>query len=102
MDLHGLGQKSIEDITADSLWLKSTVKEKKEGSLVEDLLPGLDSASASELEKLKLQSLEAQEPGRAAYIESLKAAIANGDYEVATDKLADALIDDGFSEFLID
>ena len=102
MDIHGIGQKNIEDITADSLWLTSTKEEKKEGSLIEDLIPNADSSSVSELEKLKVQTLEAQEPGRVAYLEKLKAAVANGTLDVPSEKLADALIDDGFIDFLID
>jgi anti-sigma28 factor (negative regulator of flagellin synthesis) len=102
MDLHGIGQKNIEDVNADSLWLANTTKEKKEGTLIEDLIPATDSSSVSELEKMKNKALEAQEPGRAAYLEKLKAAVANGTFEVSSDKLADALIDDGFIDFLVD
>jgi anti-sigma28 factor (negative regulator of flagellin synthesis) len=102
MDINGIGQKNIDDIKADSLWLTSTKPEKKEGSLIEDLIPGADSASVSELDKLKNQAAEAQEPGRAAYLEKLKAAVAEGKFDVATEDLADSLIDDGFINFLID
>lgn len=102
MDIHGIGQKNIEDIKADTLWLTSTTQEKKEGSLIEDLVPASDSASANELNKLKNQAAEAQEPGRAAYIEKLKLAVASGELDVATEDLADSLIDDGFLDFLID
>ena len=96
------GQKNIEDLKADALWLTSTKEEKKEGSIIDGLVPVSDSASVSELEKLKNQAISAEEPGRAAYIESLKAAVAKGELDVTSDVLANSLIDDGFLDFLID
>ena len=98
MDLNSIGQKSLENVNADSLWLEVTQKEIEEKKLLEELFPS-DSTSASELEQLKNHTKKADEPGRAAYIESLKLAAANGDLEIAAGDIAEAILDDGYEDF---
>ena len=102
MDIHGIGQKNIEEIKADTLWLTSTKEEKQSGSLIEDLIPAGDSSSTSQLEQLKAQVKNAQEPGAATRLEKIKEAVANGTFDVPSDILADRLMEDGFIDFLID
>ena len=103
MDLNGVGQKNIDEINKPSvLWSNPTEEKQAEEKVTGDVSTAKDAASSEALEKLKLQTLEAQEPGRAAYLEKIKAAVANGSYDVPADKLADSLIEDGFLDFLIE
>ncbi len=102
MDLNAIGQKNIEEISSGSLWFTKGTKEGDDtGSILEDVSSNYDSARATQLDSLKSEVKKAQEPGRAAYLEALKAAIADGDDLVSSDRLADALISDGFLEDLI-
>ena len=98
MDIQNLDLKSVDEIKAETLWNAEATKKAKGESIVEHLAAAnLDSTSSSQLDALKAQTEKSEEPGRAAYIEQLKAAVANGEYEVSSDDLADALLKDGFS-----
>lgn len=99
MDLNSIGQKNIKDVSTDSLWLEKLDTKPKEDAEVIDLVKSTDSAVAQGLKELKEQVKAAQEPGRAAYLEKLKLAIANDEYDVPANKLADAF-DDGFLDYL--
>lgn len=101
MDINGVGQKTIEEISADSLWLTSSTKEKEDTSFIEDLIPSLDTAASSELEAMKAQIEKAQEPGRAAYLESIKAAIANDEFDVSAKDIVDGMSDD-YLDFILE
>lgn len=89
----------MEVIKVRHKFLNQKATEKLE--LVLDAQPSNKNSEAlSEFERLKMEVIEAKEPGREEYIAGIKSAVASGKYKVSDDDLIEALFQDGFAKAL--
>jgi anti-sigma28 factor (negative regulator of flagellin synthesis) len=100
MELNKLNSQDLSTVQNAQLAFISGIKQTAQAELLRTN-PEEDSSSSEAFNKLKLLVADSVEPGRAGYIEALKAAVANGEFNPSAKDIANSMFEDGTADLLV-
>jgi anti-sigma28 factor (negative regulator of flagellin synthesis) len=100
MELNKLNSQDLSTVQNAQIAFISGIKQSAQAELI-SINPEADTASSEEFNKLKALVAASVEPGRAGYIEVLKAAVANGEFNPSAKDIANSMFEDGTADLLV-
>lgn len=100
MELRNINSDNLNAVKQAQIAFQESIKQTAKAQVLGSGIALEDSANADSFKALKASVAGSTDPNRAEYIQTLKAAVASGSYNLAGKDIADAMFTDGTAEFL--
>lgn len=100
MELRNINSNDLESVKQAQVAFQETIKQTAKAEVLGSNELLVDTASTNSFNALKASVANSDEPGRAEYVQALKAAIAAGELNISAEDIASAMFEDGTAELL--
>lgn len=101
MEVRNINSQDLEAVKNAQAAFQESIKQEAKAEVLGSTTAAMtDSFSSDSFNELKSKVANSNEPGRAEYLKSLKAAVASGDFNPTGTDIADSMLSDGTAEFL--